>query len=122
MVLPSKERGTTVAEIEAESEELRKEIEELRKEALRRLEDLNEKLTESSSSPSSSSVTIEPASATAVTGLSEEELLPPPAPIVFSGSNDKASPIKKKAKGIANLLDETRWKVSLNIGREPGML
>ncbi|KAL9190219.1 hypothetical protein ACHAXT_007430 [Thalassiosira profunda] len=115
MALPSKSRAT-VAEIEAESAQLRKEIEELREEALRRLEELERQLASTSTSTASSS----PAETTANTAASTEEegLLPPPAPIVFTDNN--ASHKKKPPKSIANLLDETRWKVNLSIGREPG--
>jgi len=113
---PSSKPKATVAEIEAESEELRKEIEELRKEALRRLEDLNEKLSFSSSSSSSIERTI--TSKNPDTISTEEGLLPAPAPIVFTETKSKSS-LKKKG-GIASLLDETRWKISLSIGREPG--
>mmetsp|Transcript_8251 Transcript_8251/g.17822 ORF Transcript_8251/g.17822 Transcript_8251/m.17822 type:complete len:416 (-) Transcript_8251:1669-2916(-) len=122
--LPFGRTKSTVAEIEAESEELRKEIEELRREALRRLENLNERLTPSSSSSSSSSKTEPAASETEDAKSSSpagEELLPAPAPIVFSGTRGESTTRgKRPAKTISNLLDETRWKVSLSIGREPG--
>ena len=112
---PSSKPKATVAEIEAESEELRKEIEELRKEALRRLEDLNEMLASSSSSSIERTITSQSSDAAST----EEGLLPAPAPIVFTETKSKSS-LKKKG-GIASLLDETRWKISLSIGREPGM-
>lgn len=121
MVLPSKSKAT-VAEIEAESEQLRKEIEELRKEALRRLEDLNEKLSESSTSTAIEEESIPVVSSsvsTTTTSADDEDLLPAPAPIVFTQTKSKSS-TKKPGKTIANLLDETQWKVSLSIGREPG--
>lgn len=124
MILPSKTKNT-VSEIEAESELLRKEIEELREEALRRLEDLNEKLTSSTSSSSSVvSSAVEPTVSKitdAAKSAEEGDLLPAPAPIVFAETKNKL-PSKKKgpAKNIGSLLDETRWKVSLSIGREPG--
>mmetsp|Transcript_13757 Transcript_13757/g.24923 ORF Transcript_13757/g.24923 Transcript_13757/m.24923 type:complete len:421 (-) Transcript_13757:1051-2313(-) len=126
MALPSKAKSSTVAEIEAESELLRKEIEVLRKEALQRLDDLNAKLTSSSSKASSSSssestTVAKNPDATSSTTTTTEELLPAPAPIVFTETKDKSSSTKKKSmKSMANLLDETRWKVSLSIGREPG--
>ena len=99
MVPPTKQQ--TVAEIEAESEELRKEIAVLRKEAKSRLEKLSEQLD----SISSSSL-----------DMSEDDLLPAPVPIVFTETKKEK---KKKSKSIANLLDETTWKISLSIGREP---
>ncbi|KAL7554147.1 hypothetical protein ACHAWF_018969 [Thalassiosira exigua] len=115
---PGKERGT-VAEIEAESEKLRKEIEELREEALRRLEELTERMSEASipatgASSSSSSTSTADGSSTSI--AQEEGLLPAPAPIAI---RETSSP-KKKTWDVANLLDGTRWKVSLSIGREPG--
>lgn len=116
MVLPSKSKQT-VAEIEAEADQLREEIAELRKEALRRLEELEEKLKATTTTPpASTSMGEETISKTPDTS-SEEGLLPAPTPIVFTETKSKRNP---PGKGIANLLDETRWKVSLSIGREPG--
>ena len=83
----------TIEEIEADSARLRDEIKELRKEAKRRLQELEIQLKEISTT---------------------DELLPAPA-VTFSNTPTK----KKKSKGIANLLDETTWKISLSIGREP---
>ena len=104
---------SSTVEIEAESEQLRKEIEELRKEALSRLEALSEQLgLEETSTGTDTS------KETAITD--DKDLLPAPMPITFT---DTTTPEKKKkntAKGIANLLDETSWKISLSIGREPG--
>ena len=120
MVLPSKSKQT-VAEIEAEADQLREEIAELRKEALRRLEELEEKLkattttATTTTTPSSTSMGEETISKTPA-DTSEEGLLPAPTPIVFTETKSK----RKPGRGIANLLDETRWKVSLSIGREPG--
>ena len=105
MVPPTKQQ--TVAEIEAESEELRKEIAVLRKEAITRLEKLSEQLNSISSSSSSPSTSIE---------SEPHDLLPAPVPIVFTETKKEK---KKKSKSIANLLDETTWKISLSIGREP---
>lgn len=115
MALPSKSKAT-VAEIEAESDQLREEIEVLREEALRRLEELERQLT---GTASSSSTTETSSSAGSIDTRGEEEgLLPAPAPIVFTDA--KSTPKKKPPKIIANLLDETRWKVTLSIGREAG--
>lgn len=67
----------------------------------------------------------------------DSPLLPPPSPVVSTSTrkeelvdasssattttNEKPSKIKKSPKGnIVNLLEGTRWKVSLSIGREPG--
>lgn len=100
--------SSTVAEIEAESEQLRKEIEELRKEALSRLEALSEQLGAADTSTTTAAATTLP---------DDKDLLPAPMPITFT---DTKTPNKKTAKGIANLLDETTWKISLSIGREPG--
>jgi len=105
MVPPTKQQ--TVAEIEAESEELRKEIAVLRKEARSRLEKLSEQLNSISSSSSSSSTSIETEPPTITNA---------PVPIVFTETKKEK---KKKSKSIANLLDETTWKISLSIGREP---
>lgn len=106
---------SSTVEIKAESEQLRKEIEELRKEALSRLEALSEQLG-LEETPSTGTDT---SKETAITD--DEDLLPAPMPITFT---DTTTPEKKKkkntAKGIANLLDETSWKISLSIGREPG--
>jgi len=101
----------SVAEIEAESEQLRIEIEELRKEALSRLEALSEQLGVVETEPSKPL-----SSATTQTG-DDNDLLPAPMPITFT---DTTTSSKKATKGIANLLDETTWKISLSIGREPG--
>eukprot|EP00573_Skeletonema_grethae_P003699 CAMPEP_0201693550 /NCGR_PEP_ID=MMETSP0578-20130828/6121_1 /ASSEMBLY_ACC=CAM_ASM_000663 /TAXON_ID=267565 /ORGANISM="Skeletonema grethea, Strain CCMP 1804" /LENGTH=392 /DNA_ID=CAMNT_0048179109 /DNA_START=47 /DNA_END=1225 /DNA_ORIENTATION=+ len=111
MALPSR-TSSTVAEIEAESEQLRKEIEELRKEALSRLEALSEQLGVADTS----SDTLTTTAATTLTD--DKDLLPAPMPITFTDT--KTSTNKKTTKGIANLLDETTWKISLSIGREPG--
>ena len=116
MVPPTKS-NPTIQEINAESELLRKEIEELRKEAFRRLEDLDEKLGVSSIGPYKSLTSTEPSISSTATTKSEEGLLPAPPPIVFTKSAEAS---KKPKKGISNLLDETKWKVSLSIGREPG--
>jgi len=102
-------RTMSVAEIEAESEQLRIEIEELRKEALSRLEALSEQLGVVETEPP------KPLSTTQ-TG-DDKDLLPAPMPITFTDSTTSS---KKSTKGIANLLDETTWKISLSIGREPG--
>jgi len=132
-VLPSQDSSTcplfmappptpTLQEIEAESEKLRKEIEELREEALRRLKALDEQL---SSATSSASLDVSSDQQT-VAGKEEEGLLPSPAPIVFTKSTSSSEDSKPKTakksvkKGINNLLDETRWKITLSIGREPG--
>eukprot|EP00984_Skeletonema_dohrnii_P025774 scaffold14960_cov127-Skeletonema_dohrnii-CCMP3373.AAC.1 len=105
-------RTMSVAEIEAESEQLRIEIEELRKEALSRLEALSEQLGVVETEPS------KPLSASATTQTGDDkDLLPAPMPITFT---DTKTSNKKPTKGIANLLDETTWKISLSIGREPG--
>jgi len=105
-------RTMSVAEIEAESEQLRIEIEELRKEALSRLEALSEQLGVVETEPS------KPLSASATTQTGDDkDLLPAPMPITFTDSTTSS---KKSTKGIANLLDETTWKISLSIGREPG--
>mmetsp|Transcript_25002 Transcript_25002/g.37792 ORF Transcript_25002/g.37792 Transcript_25002/m.37792 type:complete len:391 (+) Transcript_25002:90-1262(+) len=102
-------RTMSVAEIEAESEQLRIEIEELRKEALSRLEALSEQLgVVEAESPKPLSTT--------QTG-DDKDLLPAPMPITFT---DTTTSNKKATKGIANLLDQTTWKISLSIGREPG--
>mmetsp|Transcript_1236 Transcript_1236/g.2239 ORF Transcript_1236/g.2239 Transcript_1236/m.2239 type:complete len:391 (-) Transcript_1236:65-1237(-) len=102
-------RTMSVAEIEAESEQLRIEIEELRKEALSRLEALSEQLGVVETEPP------KPLSTTQ-TG-DDKDLLPAPMPITFTDSTTSS---KKSTKGIANFLDETTWKISLSIGREPG--
>ena len=98
----------TIEDIEADSARLREEIKELRDEAKRRLLELEKQLnalsTTSTSTTSSSS-----------SNNSEDELLPAPAVTFPNNSPTK----KKKSKGIANLLDETTWKISLSIGREP---
>ena len=113
MVTPYR-TSSTVAEIEAESEQLRKEIEELRKEALSRLEALSEQLGVAETSTSADT----PKATATTTPTDDRDLLPAPMPITFT---DGTTPKKKKtAKGIANLLDETTWKISLSIGREPG--
>mmetsp|Transcript_3738 Transcript_3738/g.6177 ORF Transcript_3738/g.6177 Transcript_3738/m.6177 type:complete len:402 (+) Transcript_3738:70-1275(+) len=113
MVTPYR-TSSTVAEIEAESEQLRKEIEELRKEALSRLEALSEQLGVAETSTSADT----PKATATTTPTDVRDLLPAPMPITFT---DGTTPKKKKtAKGIANLLDETTWKISLSIGREPG--
>ena len=105
-------RTMSVAEIEAESEQLRIEIEELRKEALSRLEALSEQLGVVETEPS------KPLSASATTQTGDgKDLLPAPMPITFTDSTTSS---KKSTKGIANLLDQTTWKISLSIGREPG--
>lgn len=102
-------RTMSVAEIEAESEQLRIEIEELRKEALSRLEALSEQLGVVETEPS------KPLSASATTQTEDDkDLLPAPMPITFTDSTTSS---KKSTKGIANLLDETTWKISLSIGR-----
>ena len=113
MVTPYR-TSSTVAEIEAESEQLREEIEELRKEALSRLEALSEQLGVAETSTSADT----PKATATTTPTDDRDLLPAPMPITFT---DGTTPKKKKtAKGIANLLDETTWKISLSIGREPG--
>lgn len=120
MAPPSRTKST-VAEIEAESEQLRKEIEELRKEALNRLEALSEQLgiVESSTSKPSASDIARPTTAT--TQTDDKDLLPAPMPITFTDATTSNTSTRKKTnKGIANLLDETKWKISLSIGREPG--
>ena len=115
----------TLAEIEAESDQLRLEIKELRKEALRRLEALDEQLTTTTTTTSPSSST---ESVSKPPTNEEEGLLPAPAPIVFTEPKDSVSlqpnESKKRSarKGINNLLDETRWKINLSVGREPGKL
>lgn len=126
MAPPSRTKST-VAEIEAESEQLRKEIEELRKEALSRLEALSEQLgivesSTTSSKPSASDMATTPSKpTTATTQTDAKDLLPAPMPITFTDTAaSKTSTNKKPTKGIANLLDETKWKISLSIGREPG--
>ena len=116
-MLPSTKMKSTVAELEAESEQLRKEIEELRKEALNRLEALSEKLgvdiDEGSATSTQATTAIESAQ------TDDKDLLPAPMPITFTDTNNNANK-KRSTKGIANLLDETTWKISLSIGREPG--
>lgn len=141
-------RGTsTVSEMEAESNKLREEIKELKKEALRRLEELSEKLTSTTTTTISTTATTSspdtiPMATTAAKKKEDVDnltLLPPPTPIFFtstmkeelddlssssSPSNKEGEKKKKLTKGsnsgITNLLDGTRWKVSLSIGREPG--
>lgn len=116
----------TLEEIHAESEQLRQEIKVLRAEALRRLEALEDILNgpnspgdrnTSDDSGESSSIAVDAA-------LEREGLLPKPPPIVIKKSNPVSSSAgneKKVKKSVANLLDETTWNISLNIGREPGM-
>ena len=120
MVLPSTTKST-VAELEAESEQLRKEIEELRKEALSRLEAISEQLCINDPETQEPSPNIE-AVTTTTAQTDEKDLLPPPMPITFtdSTSNNDVNTKKIATKGIANLLDDTTWKISLSIGREPG--
>ncbi len=121
-MMPSTKMKSTVAELEAESEQLRKEIEELRKEALNRLLALGEKLQEVDIDEGSATST-EPkpraAAESAQAKTDDKDLLPAPMPITFTDTNNKDNN-KKSTKGIANLLDETTWKISLSIGREPG--
>jgi hypothetical protein len=114
------EMKSTVAELEAESEQLRKEIEELRKEAIIRLEALSEKLGVDIDEGSTTSTQPKPREAveSAQAKTDDKDLLPAPMPITFTDTNN--SDKKKSTKDIANLLDETRWKISLSIGREPG--
>ncbi|KAL7446349.1 hypothetical protein ACHAXH_008701 [Discostella pseudostelligera] len=139
--------ASTVSEMEAESNKLREEIKELKKEALRRLEELSEKLTSTTTTTVSTTATTSspdtiPMATTAAKKKEDVDkltLLPPPTPIFFtstmkeelddlssssSPSNKEGETKKKLTKGsnsgITNLLDGTRWKVSLSIGREPG--
>ena len=128
-----RKQQATLSEIEAESEQLRAEIKELRAEAIRRLDELNENLTADSILPSGVRVIsgdeLRSGTSSIKTSadnpeINDPNLLPPLAPIVFTEtkSKDAATVIKKMPrKGIANLLDGTRWKISLSIGREPGM-
>ena len=98
---PSKTKST-VAEIEADSDQLRKEIKLLREEALLRLESLQEQL--SVSGISSSSVPIVNIKAS---DMADDGLLAAPMPIAFTETKSiKASAKTKSMKGIANLLDE----------------
>ena len=103
-----------VADILAESEELRREIAALREEAQGRLETLEATLTpedDAAAAPAPSAVALADARARATldeTLLEQGALGAPPAMT------------KKAPKDSANLLDETRWKVFLDIGREPG--
>lgn len=142
-------RGTsTVSEMEAESNILREEIKELKKEALRRLEELSEQLTSTTTTTTISTIAKTSSPDTipmATIAVKKTEvvdnltLLPPPTPILFtsttkdelddlstssSPSNKEGEKKKKSTKGsnsgLTNLLDGTRWKVSLSIGREPG--
>ena len=76
-----------------------------REEAKRRLQEWEIQLMEISTTSTS----------TTISSSKEDELLPAPA-VTFSNNTPTK---KKKSKGIANLLDETAWKISLSIGREP---
>mmetsp|Transcript_15948 Transcript_15948/g.36769 ORF Transcript_15948/g.36769 Transcript_15948/m.36769 type:complete len:387 (+) Transcript_15948:282-1442(+) len=105
--------GQTVAELEAECDVLREEIKVLKKEALDKIDRLLGEL----GAPS------EPSSSTPVeTTVADDDLLPAPTPITFTGPNENTSTSrsKKPKKTISNLLDQTQWMVNLNIGREPG--
>lgn len=108
---------SSVAEIEAESEQLRKEIEELRKEALSRLEALSEQLGVVESSTPASDIDI---ATPTITQTDDKDLLPAPMPITFTDTTTSYQSTNKMSKGIANILDESKWKISLSIGREPG--
>lgn len=116
----------TVAEMEAESEVLRGEINGMRAEALRRLEDLRERLLDAGTMTMTTTTASSPESSTKPRGSALAEFLdssadsPAPPPVatssnkvesLFSGGDDAAS---------ADPLDGTRWKVSLSVGREPG--
>ena len=101
MAPPSKTKST-VAEIEAESDQLRKEIKLLREEALLRLESLQEQLSVSGILSSLVPIVNIKASDTADDGL-----LAAPMPIAFTETKSKKASIKKESmKGIVNLLDE----------------
>jgi hypothetical protein len=105
----------TIEEINAESEQLRQEIQELRAEALRRVEALTQSLNLPSTSPTSSAAGAEESKLLVLDATDEEGMMPAPPPIVI-----KKSEGSKVRKSVASLLDETCWKVSLSIGREPG--
>jgi len=96
----------TIEEIEADSARLRVEIKELREEAKQRLLELEKQLNALSTTSTSTTIS---------SSNKEDELLPAPA-VTFSNNTPTK---KKKSKGIANLLDQTTWKISLSIGREP---
>jgi hypothetical protein len=102
----------SIEEIKEESEQLRKEIKELKAEALRRLTALEESLGVSSNTNVEKEQAI--TSLRVADAIEDEGLLPAPPPIVIKSSDSK------KRKGVGDLLDETVWKVSLSIGREPG--
>jgi uncharacterized OsmC-like protein len=103
----------SIEEIKEGNEQLRQEIKELKAEALRRLLALEENLgvsrnTNLEKEQAKSSLIV-------VDAIEDEGLLPAPPPIVIKSSSDS-----KKRKGVGDLLDESVWKVSLSIGREPG--
>ncbi|KAL3823590.1 hypothetical protein ACHAXA_005571 [Cyclostephanos tholiformis] len=106
----------TVAELEAESEVLRAEIEEMRAEALRRLGELRERLTGTTTTTTTESATVsstKPGGTTLIEYLDSTEedgpIVSPPVATSTTTVTTKNDP-----------LDGTRWRVSLDVGREPG--
>jgi hypothetical protein len=100
---------------------MKTEIEEMRKEARRRIEALNTQITHGNSSTTSTSVDVldqvektvafEPVAAVSNKPVASETERP---------SYNSKSIARVKKQEVANLLDDTRWKITLNIGREPG--
>lgn len=100
---------------------MKTEIEEMRKEARRRIEALNTQITHGNSSTTSTSVDV----------LDQVEKTVAFEPVVAVSNKPVASETERpsynsksiarvKKQEVANLLDDTRWKITLNIGREPG--
>ena len=116
----------TVAEMEAESEVLRGEIEGMRAEALRRLEDLRERLLDAGTMMTTTTTASSPESSTKPRGSALAEFLDssadsPAHPPVATSTNKVESPFSGGDDAAsADPLDGTRWKVSLSVGREPG--
>jgi hypothetical protein len=122
----------TVAELEAESEALRAEIEGMRAEALRRLGELRERLTAVGEETAATTTTTKTAtetvtSATEETGTMGSSTKPGGTTLVeYLDSSKEGGPSVETwswtttEKTYSDPLEGTRWKVSLDVGREPG--
>lgn len=106
---------------------MKSEIEEMRQEALRRIDALNNQLSRNTTTDPSTVGKSRNADSVA----KQSSLLPivemnnKPSPLTAASERPSyraKSLARVKKQEVSTLLDDTRWKIMLNVGREPGKL
>lgn len=104
---------------------IKSEIEEMRQEALRRIDALNNQLSRSNTTdPSTVGKSMDADSVvkqSSPQATVDKNHKPTPSTVATNRPSYHAKSIARvKKQEVSTLLDDTRWKIMLNVGREPG--